>query len=276
MESSTMRKSNACTGLDDQDLEILRKAAQTLLDARGIVILITDIIGRILGSLGGSASEFILDKFGIDLKEKTNEISEKILWSMHSGVTIGMDGESKSEPWNWFHKMVAVASGAGAGFVGAPGLLWDLPITTGVIMRSVAEIARSYPGENLESDDTKRACIQVFAFGGPEDDDDDSDTGYWAVRSSLSHGAIELVIKQVASRFSVALSEKMIAQAVPIAGSMAGAGLNYAFIDYYQQMARVHYAIRSVERRVADPSTVRACFGAIAREIKNERKIYKK
>ena len=54
-------------------------------------------------------------------------------------------------------------------------------------------------------------------------------------------------------------SEKILAQAVPIAGSLAGAGLNYAFIDYYQQMARAHFGIRIVERRVSEPSSVRAC-----------------
>ena len=44
------------------------------------------------------------------------------------------------------------------------------------------------------------------------------------------------------------LSEKYVAQAIPIAGAAAGAALNYIFIDFYQQMARVHFALREVER----------------------------
>jgi transposase len=47
------------------------------------------------------------------------------------------------------------------------------------------------------------------------------------------------------------LTEKTLAQIVPIAGSVAGAGLNYAFMDYYQQMARIHFTIRQA-RQVAD------------------------
>ena len=62
------------------------------------------------------------------------------------------------------------------------------------------------------------------------------------------------------------------AQAVPVIGAGAGAALNYAFIDYYQEMARVHFMIRSVERRSPDPSAVRACFSAIVREIQSRRR----
>jgi hypothetical protein len=183
-----------------------------------------------------------------------------------------MDVESEEERWGWFLKLVAVASGASAGFVGAPGLLWDLPVTTGIIMRSVADIARSYPGESLDSDETRRACIEVFAFGGPENDDDDADAGYWLARSGVNHLAMEQVIRQVAKQFGVTLSEKAVAQIVPIAGAAAGGGLNYAFIDYYPQMARVHFTIRSVERRAGDPSAVRACFSAQVRGLREKRK----
>jgi site-specific DNA recombinase len=61
---------------------------------------------------------------------------------------------------------------------------------------------------------------------------------------------IELLIREVTVRFGVVLSEKVLTQAVPVAGMLAGAGLNYAFIDYYQQMARVHFTIRDVERQL--------------------------
>jgi hypothetical protein len=264
--------SNACAGLTPEDREALRKAAATLLDARGIIMRVTDAAGRAMGALGGSASNFIEEKFGLDLKAKVEGVTEEVLWRMQNTAIVGMDTTSEAEPWDWFHKLIVIASGASGGFVGAPGLLFDLPITTGTIMRSVADIARTYPGESLDSDDTKRGCIEVFAFGGPENDDDGADAGYWAARAGLSHVAIEQLIKFVAGRFGVALSEKAIAQAVPIAGLVAGAGLNYAFIDYYQQMARVHFTIRGVERRAADPTAVRACFSEQVRSIRYGRK----
>lgn len=267
-----MQGSNACAGLTAEDREILRRVAGELLDARGVIMMVTEVVGSALGSVGGSIADFVEKQFGVDLKGNAEAIVETTLWKIQSGAVFGMDDTSDNERWGWFHQLVAVASGATAGFVGAPGLLWDIPVTTGMIMRSVADIARSYPGENLTSDDTKRACIEVFAFGGPEAEDDDVDSGYWLVRSSVNHMAIELLVKTVAARFGVALGEKALAQAIPIAGLLAGGGLNYAFMDYYQQMARVHFSIRDVERRSVDPSAVRACFSHQVQAVRLGRK----
>ena len=275
MDGLSAPGSNACAGLTPEDQETLRRAAVELLDARGVIMMVTEAVGHALDSVGGSIADFVEKKFGVDLKGKAEAIVETTLWKVQSGVVFGMDDTSDTERWGWFHQLVAVASGATAGFVGAPGLLWDIPVTTGMIMRSVADIARSYPGENLASDETKRACIEVFAFGGPEAEDDDADTGYWLVRSGANHMAIELLIKTVAARFGVTLGEKALAQAIPIAGLLAGGGLNYAFMDYYQQMARVHFAIRDVERRSADSSAVRACFSHQVQAVKLGRKINK-
>jgi hypothetical protein len=264
--------SNACAGLDQADRERLERAAEMLVDARGIIMMITDTVGHAMSSVGGSASNFIQEKFGFDLKAKATGIVESVLWRAQSVSMAGLDETTDGRPWIWFHRLVATASGAGAGFLGAPGLLWDLPVTTGTIMRSVADIARSFPGENLSSDDTKRACIEVFSFGGPETDDDDADAGYWTARASLSHVTIQIMIRTVAGRFGVVLTEKALAQLVPVAGMVAGAGLNYAFIHYYQQMARVHFTVREVERRTGDAAAVKACFSAQVRAVRQRRK----
>ena len=45
------------------------------------------------------------------------------------------------------------------------------------------------------------------------------------------------------------LSSKLLAQTVPVAGALAGGGLNWVFMGYYQEMARVHFTIRAIERR---------------------------
>jgi hypothetical protein len=136
-------------------------------------------------------------------------------------------------------------------------------------------IARAYPGEDISTDNTKRACIEVFAMGSPLAEDDEAELGYWAARVGLNHVSIELLIKAVASRYGIAISEKVLAQSVPIAGAVAGGALNYAFIDYYQEMARVHFSVRAVERRAPDPSAVGPCFTAVVRSVREGRKIGK-
>jgi hypothetical protein len=183
-----------------------------------------------------------------------------------------LNADSPGDRWGWLHKALGVVSGATGGFTGVAGLLWDLPITTTLIMRSVGDIARSFPSEDINSDETRRACVEVFALGSPLDEDDTIEFGYWTASASLSKIVNELFTKNVASRLAAVVSEKLLAQAVPVAGAAAGAALNYAFIDYYQEMARVHFMIRGVERRAADPSAVQPCFSAIVGSTRSRRK----
>ena len=110
----------------------------------------------------------------------------------------------------------------------------------------------------------------MFAFGGPELADDDIDIAYWTIRGSLSHASITLLIRQAAARFGVMLSQKYLAQAVPLLGAAAGTTLNYVFMDYFQKMARVHFTLRELERRY-EPVAVRACFDQAVRQQRRRR-----
>ncbi len=273
MDQFISARTDACVGIDTNDCEQLWQAATKMLDARNIVMNIIEALGEVASRAGGKLQDTLKEKFGLDVSDKIHEITQDLLWNFQSGAMIGLDADGPGDRWEWFHKAVVVASGVSGGFFGLRGLLWDLPITTANIMRSVADIARSFPGEDIKSDDTKRACIEVFAIGSPMSEDDEADLGYWAARAGLGHAGIELVIKTVAARFGVVVSEKMMAQAVPIAGAATGGALNYAFINYYQEMARVHFMIRGVERRAPDPSAVRPCFATIFREIRSRRQI---
>jgi hypothetical protein len=60
---------------------------------------------------------------------------------------------------------MAAASGAGGGAFGLPALPVELPVSTMIILRSIADIARS-EGELITSPEAKLACIEVFALGG--------------------------------------------------------------------------------------------------------------
>jgi hypothetical protein len=70
-------------------------------------------------------------------------------------------------------------------------------------------------------------------------------------RGILAEGRPVLVklIAQIASRFGVVVTQKLAAQAVPIIGALAGAAVNYAFIDHFQEIARAHFTVRRLERR---------------------------
>jgi hypothetical protein len=260
---------NACAGLSEAERARLAEAAAILLDARGIVIRISEWVGGRLHGVGRRFAEVAPHLLGEDWHAHYQTLVEGALRNAYRVGTLGLDGESQRRPWRWFNKLVAAATGGASGLVGAPGIAADLPLTTCLMMRSIAEIARSH-GEDLTTADTRQACIEVFAFGGPEIEDENIDVAYWSIRGGLSHASITLLIRQVSARFGVMLSQKYLTQAVPLLGAAAGSTLNYVFMDYYQQMARVHFTLRELERR-HDPDAVRACFDILVQKAKARR-----
>ena len=263
--------SNACAGLTEADRASLREAAASLVAARGIMMRIVEFVGATLNQMGGGAARLALKALGERGEAKIQEVVHEILWRAYGAATAGLDPAAEREPWDWLHKALVSASGAAGGFLGLPGLSFDLPITTGMIIRSLAEIARAH-GEDIGSDDCRRACLEVLILGGPETEDDEIEIGYWSTRAALGQLGIQSLVNQATKRFGIALSNKVGAQLVPAIGALAGGSLNYVFMDYYQQMARVHFTIRAVERRSGNPAAVRACFDRLVREIKAERR----
>src|SRR5690606_35592142 len=86
---------------------------------------------------------------------------------------------------NRWHKLSVAATGGVGGFVGLAGLAVELPVSTTIMMRSIADIARS-EGESPSNPDTRLACLEVFALGGRSASDDGTDSGYYIVRAALA------------------------------------------------------------------------------------------
>jgi hypothetical protein len=63
-------------------------------------------------------------------------------------------------------------------------------------------------------------------------------------------------IAQIAARFGVPVSEKAMAQSLPIVGAAGGALINTLFIDHFQDVGRGHFIVRRLERTY-DPELVR-------------------
>jgi hypothetical protein len=71
-----------------------------------------------------------------------------------------------------------------------------------------------------------------------------------AERGVAREGAPALIrfVGQVAARFGIPVSEKVMAQSVPILGAAGGAVINILFIDHFQDVARGHFIVRRLER----------------------------
>jgi hypothetical protein len=182
---------------------------------------------------------------------------------------------------DWMDKlMVGVAGGVG-GFFGLAALPVELPITTALMLRSIAEIARA-SGEDLSLLETRLACLEVFALGarGPHDK---AGIGYYATRVLLARLASDLAIAisqrgavgastpvfaklvgEIVARFGLVVSDLSTASAVPVFGALGGATVNVIFTDHFQRVARGHFTVRRLER-VYGEATVRGAYERIGR-----------
>jgi EcsC protein family len=175
-----------------------------------------------------------------------------------------LDAGAAGKPHNRLHQAAAAATGALGGAFGIAATAVELPISTTILLRSIAEIAREN-GEDLANPEAGFACLNVLGLGGERADAGRS--RYYAARDALRGGLADvdfMLLKQglaaelpltvmpylsrLAARFGVVVSEKLAAQAVPVVGAVGGAAVNAAFAHHFQAMARGHFTVRRLER----------------------------
>ncbi len=162
------------------------------------------------------------------------------------------------------HKVMATISGALGGLGGLPTALAELPVATTMIFRAVQGVAAQY-GEDPTTAETRLECLAVFGAGGPGAEDDGVDTSFIGARLGLTGAAVHGLVSKVAPRFATVLSQKLASQAVPVLGAAAGAGTNYAFTDYYVEMAHVHFGLRQMARTHGEDQVLDAFHAALAK-----------
>lgn len=257
--------------LSKTDLADLRRAKQ-LLENPGLAAKMTAVLGAPIEK-------------GFKLLPKTwhstvHKASEAALMKALDVAVKSLGDKPSFGSSNRLHKLAAAASGAAGGAFGLAALAIELPVSTTIMLRSIADIAKS-EGENVQFIDTKLACLMVFALGGRSKTDDASESGYFAARAAMAtavneatrflaekglskSGAPALVrlISLLASRFGIVVSEKAAAQAVPILGAAGGALINTIFIGHFQDMARGHFIVRRLEK-IHGAEPVRLAYEAL-------------
>jgi hypothetical protein len=197
-----------------------------------------------------------------------------------------LDRHAKGKASERWHKVMVGASGGVGGVFGLAALPVELPLSTTLMLRSIADIARS-EGHDLSRAEVQLNCLEVFALGGPAPGDDAVEGAYWAVRTTLAkaiteaatylgqrgaidHAAPALVrfVGAIAARFGVVVSEEIAAKAVPVVGAAAGAVLNVVFMDHFQSVARGHFIVKRLEAKYGS-GPVRAYYDSIALRMRS-------
>jgi hypothetical protein len=257
-------------GLSSEDIDELRYAKR-LLERPGLAARIANAFGTPVEKL----FEFLPDNAAEIIRAVTNKALTAAVNFATSTIA-----ERHSHPANWLHKTAVAITGAAGGAPGITTLAAELPATTIIMLRSIADIARS-EGEDIKSPEARLACLEVFALSGSRQADDATESGYFAVRTTLAkalsqaaeyitergvarEGAPALVrfVSQVAARFGVSVSEKVMAQSVPVIGAAGGAMINLLFIDHFQDVARGHFIVRRLERKYG-PGAVKRAYLAL-------------
>lgn len=235
----------------------LRKAV-LLLENPGIAAKITNYIGKPI--------EKGFELLPKNWNEKIGDVTKAALLKATDAAVYTMKDKPNSKSSNWWHKIGVATSGAVGGFFGLPALAIELPISTTIMLRSIADIARS-EGELISHPRTKLACLEVFALGGENKSDDSTESGYFIIRAALAKSVTEAaefiatktlaeegapvlirLIVKIAERYSVQIAEKLVAQSIPIIGAAGGATINTIFMNHFQDMAKGHFIVRRLER----------------------------
>ena len=254
-----------------EDLTALERAVRSL-EHPGFATRLTNMVGKPIELVGDVLPTYARRAIAIATSKALQAALKVALRTMPRSHHAGSQ---------FLHKALAMASGAAGGAFGLATLPIELPVSTIIMLRSIAAIARN-EGEDPSDPEAALSCIQVFALGGRTGSADPSESGYFAVRAMLAKSVTEAarfiaergIIEEgapvlvrfttlVASRFGVVLSQKFVAQALPVVGALGGASVNYMFIEHFQDIAQGHFTVRRLER-VYGKDVVRAEYERLA------------
>ncbi|WP_299108506.1 EcsC family protein [uncultured Winogradskyella sp.] len=243
-----------------------------------------------VGNTVETGVKFVPEKILLKVQKMTESVLIKIVKA--NLLTIQKHKTFKKPSKNTY-KGIVTGTGVISGFFGSSTgfgtaiFASEVTLTTKFLMRTIMDIARS-EGEDIYTLEGQMACLQVFALGGGSKNDDDLEASYYTTRlalnstinnvsasgikitlDSLAKGAgvlgsnaIGNFLSKIATRLSLLISEKFLAQAVPVIGAIGGGGLNYVFVNHFQKMATAYFTIRRLERKYGE-AEIKSVFQSI-------------
>lgn len=281
--------------ISSDDLAFLGRAAEYL-ENPSFLLKVANLLGKPLETLAGVLPQGVRDA-ARDLTDRAlrHGLEAALLTLPRGDRARVIDEPGDAGGWDRIkHNLAAGVTGAVAGGFGLAALAVELPITTTIVLRDIATVARSL-GEDLDDREVKLQCLAVFSMGGgaKEGELKAMESSYYATRLGLSgtireaaqyaarvtaeqlardlaagaSPALVRLVAAIAGRFNVVVSQKLVAQAVPAIGAVGGALVNVAFAAHFDRVARCHFGIRALERTYGR-EVVQAAYRAALHEVK--------
>lgn len=262
------------SNISDKELAFIAEAAK-FLDQPSLVLKLTKVLGKPI--------DMLQEKLPVKAQSYMTQAVEKSLnAALKTAIATIKSVPKDMQNWGevahrskisgWAHTASVAATGAVGGFFGLASLPVELPLSTTVIFRGISSVAAEW-GFDIKDPAVQLQCVYVFTLGSTRPGEIDS-SSYLASRLAFAniireaaayvgqYTARELFmavekgtapvfarfLAQVAARFELAVTEKLIASAIPVAGAIGGAAINAAFCDYYVSAARFHFGLLHLER----------------------------
>ena len=240
------------------DLYDLR-IAKSKLEKRGLMVQFSDLVGR--------PTQAVLKRLPKRWNAMIGRATQAALFKGLEFVILTMGDTQPKASSDRLHKVLVTTSGMIGGAAGLTSSLIELPVSTCLVLRSIADIARS-EGHDIAQLEVKLSCLEVLALSGKSANDEVPGEGYWAVRGFLGKSVSEAaayiaekglaeegapplakLIAKIAARFSTVVTEEMAAKAVPVVGAVAGGTINLLFMQHFQAMATGHFIVKRLEAK---------------------------
>ncbi len=195
---------------------------------------------------------------------------------------------SGTEPGPRAHVAASLLSGGAGGPFGWSGLLLELPLSTAILLRSIADIAAA-TGADLRDRNVRRECLAVFGYGAAEEGAEPAPSPYVTLRMGLTAllneggrelagGRLPRVWQELASgapaltsaaeklgaRYNLESAGRILAKFIPYAGALAAAWVNAAFAAHFNRVARYHFGLRRLEQEHGSDEVRRVYDAAMA------------
>jgi hypothetical protein len=268
-----MSLAETTTVLPPPQMKLLHEAVRRL-EHRGFAAKLADYAGQPVAK--------VLRMVPRDASARFNKAVEAAMFKCLNAAIRSIEPGAKRRPAHRASSVLVGLSGGMSGFFGLAALPVELPVTTTLMLRAIADIARHY-GEDLKTLEARLACMEVFALGSPTDRASGGrHIGYYASRvflgrltadtaalllerglASATAPVVGGLVSEVATRFGVVVTERSAASAMPVLGALGGATVNVMFMSHFQNIAQGHFAIRQLEREYG-AAVVRRLYEEIA------------
>ncbi|HET9241204.1 MAG TPA: EcsC family protein [Oligoflexus sp.] len=263
--------------LNPEHIAFIHEAAK-FLDNPGFTIRAMNVLGQPLDALQKKLPENVRDKISevVQKSLQTALIAAIKTVQTKTGKAIHWQGTlDNSRKSGRLHTATVAVTGAVGGLFGVLALPVELPISTTMILRGISDVAAHW-GMDLEDPNIQLQCLYVFTLGSMQSTEDDTaDSNYLASRLAFEQmirtasaymakksakeilrafdtGAAPALVKlitRIARSFELALTEKLVAESVPLIGAIGGATINALFCDYFVAAARYHFGLLHLEQK---------------------------